>query len=30
MPFSFEYSGELKITLNKLIKKNKPLYEATL
>jgi mRNA-degrading endonuclease RelE of RelBE toxin-antitoxin system len=30
MPFSFEYSLELKITLKKLIKKNNSLYVATL
>jgi YafQ family addiction module toxin component len=30
MPLSFEYSDELDLTLKKLIKKNKPLYEATL
>jgi YafQ family addiction module toxin component len=30
MPFSFEYSDEFKITLKKLIKKNRSLYEATL
>jgi mRNA-degrading endonuclease RelE of RelBE toxin-antitoxin system len=30
MSFSFEYSNELKYTLKKIVRKNKPLYLATL